>query len=71
MNRVAHSLRSADISIFLPEISKFCYIKKYRYRLDFYAWFLVFLAFLESEDLFNKPGYSFDNVSKIDYTRPS
>ena len=28
-------LSSADISIFSPEISKFCYIKKYRYRLDF------------------------------------
>ena len=24
-----------DISIFSPEISKFCYIKKYRYRLHF------------------------------------
>ena len=28
-------LISADISIFSPEISKFCYIKKYRYRLHF------------------------------------
>ena len=28
-------LISADVSIFSPEISKFCYIKKYRYRLDF------------------------------------
>ena len=28
-------LSSADISIFSREISKFCYIKKYRYRLHF------------------------------------
>ena len=33
MNLVTHTLSSADISIFSPEISKFCYIKKYRYRL--------------------------------------
>ena len=32
---VSHHLISADISIFSPEISKFCYIKKYRYRLHF------------------------------------
>ena len=31
----SHSLCCADISIFLWEISKFCYIKKYRYRLNF------------------------------------
>ena len=35
INHVAHSQSSANISIFSPEISKFCYIKKYRYRLDF------------------------------------
>ena len=35
MNHVTHPLSSADISIFLPEISRFCYIKKYRYRLYF------------------------------------
>ena len=35
MNHVTHLLTSADISIFSPEISKFCYIKKYRYRLHF------------------------------------
>ena len=34
-NHVTHPLNSADISIFSPEISKFCYIKKYRYRLHF------------------------------------
>ena len=35
MNHVTHSLNSDDISIFSPEISKFCYIKKYRYRFHF------------------------------------
>ena len=30
-------LSSADVSIFSPEISNFCYIKKYRYRLGFNA----------------------------------
>ena len=35
INHVTHPLSSADISIFSPEISKFCYIKKYTYRLDF------------------------------------
>ena len=34
MNHVAHLLSFADISIFSTEISKFCYIKKYRYRLQ-------------------------------------
>ena len=29
MNRVTHALISADMSIFLSEIRKFCYIKKY------------------------------------------
>ena len=32
MNHVTHQLSSADINIFLPKISKFCYIKKDRYR---------------------------------------
>ena len=34
---VTHSLSSADISIFSPEIAKFCYIKQYRYRFLFDA----------------------------------
>ena len=29
---MTHLLGSADMSIFLLEISKFCYIKKYSYR---------------------------------------
>ena len=35
MNHVTHLMSSADISIFSPEVSKFCYIKNYRYRLHF------------------------------------
>ena len=35
MNHVTHLLSSANISIFSSEISKFCYIKKYKYRLHF------------------------------------
>ena len=33
MNHLTRLLISANISFFSPEISKFCYIKKYRYRL--------------------------------------
>ena len=33
MNHVTHPLSSVDISIFSPEIRKFCYIKKYRHTL--------------------------------------
>ena len=35
MNHVELPFNSADISVFLPEDRKLCYIKKYRYRLDF------------------------------------
>ena len=35
MNHVTRVLSSADISIFSPEISKFCYIKKCRHKLYF------------------------------------
>ena len=35
-------------SIFSWKISKFCYIKKYRYRLHFDTWFLILLIFIES-----------------------
>ena len=34
-SRVIYPFNSADISIFSTEISKFCYIKKNRYRLNF------------------------------------
>ena len=45
------SLSSADVSIFLLEISKVCYIKKYRYRLHFDTEFLTILTFLESSEV--------------------
>ena len=34
MNHMTHPLSSADISIFSPEISKFCHIKKHRHAVD-------------------------------------
>ena len=33
---------------FLPEINKFCYIKKYRHRFHLDTYFLTLLTFLES-----------------------
>ena len=45
---MTHTLSSADISIFSPEICKFCYNKKYTYRLDFEWKFLILVTFLES-----------------------
>ena len=51
-NHVTHALSSTDISIFSPEITKFCYIKKYRYRLHFGTQFLIFLTFIESLSIF-------------------
>ena len=48
MNHETHPLSSADMSNFSPEISKFCYIKKYMYRLHFDTKFLILLTFLES-----------------------
>ena len=47
MNHVTHLLSSADISNFSLEVSKFCYIKKYMYRLRFDTKFLILLTFLE------------------------
>ena len=64
MNNVTHTLNSADISIFSVEISKFCYIKKYRYRLHFDIQILILLILIESLRVFNKHGYDFDDVSK-------
>ena len=48
MNHVTHPLSSVDISIFLSEISEFCYIKKYRYRFHLDTYFVALLTFLES-----------------------
>ena len=47
-NHVTHSFSSADISIFIPEIRKFCYIEKYRYRLYSNTFFLILLTFFKS-----------------------
>ena len=52
MNQVTHPLSSADISISSPEINKFSYIKKYRYRLPFNAKFVILLTFLEFWNIF-------------------
>ena len=52
VNHVTHPLSSADFRIFLLEISKFCYFKKYRYRLYFDTLFLIFLTFFESWKIF-------------------
>ena len=49
---MTHLLISADISIFSLEISKFCYIKKYRYRLHFDAEVQILLTFLQSLNIF-------------------
>ena len=48
MNHVTHPKGPADISNFSMEISKFCYIKKYMYRLHFDTKFLILLTFVES-----------------------
>ena len=48
MNHVTHPLSSTDIRIFLLEISKFCYVKKYRHRLRFDAYFVILLTCFES-----------------------
>ena len=48
MNHVTHLLSSADISNFSSQISKFCYIRKYMYRLHFDTKFLILFTFLES-----------------------
>ena len=45
---MTHPLISAGISIFLPEISKFCHIKKYKYRFHLGTSFLILLTFHES-----------------------
>ena len=48
INHVTHTISSADISIFSPEISNFCYTKKYRYRFYFNTKFLDIWNFFES-----------------------
>ena len=48
MNHVTRLLTFAEISIFSPEISKSCFIKKYGSRLHFSTKFPIPLAFFES-----------------------
>ena len=48
INHVTSTISSADISIFSPEISNFCYTKKYRYRFYFNTKFLDIWNFFES-----------------------
>ena len=45
---MTRSLSSTNISIFSPEISKFCYMKKYRYRLHIDTSFVVLLTYFKS-----------------------
>ena len=47
INHVTNSLSSADISIFSPKSSNFCYIKKYREKLYFNTSFLILFTFIE------------------------
>ena len=47
MNHLTHLLVFADISVFLPKTSKFCYIKKYRHRLHIDKQLLIPLTYFE------------------------
>ena len=71
MNNVTHFWVLLISTFFLLEISKFCYFKKYKYRLYFNTSFLILLTFCWIfTDCFNKHGYNFYDVSKNDYPRP-
>ena len=52
MNHVTHPLSSGDISIFSLELGRFCYIKKYGYRLRFVTFNFCWV----SKHFVNKPG---------------
>ena len=69
-DHVTHPLSSADKNIFSPQISKFCYIKKYRYRLHFDTQFIFILSFLEYLKFVITNMVKID-VSKNGYPRPS
>ena len=62
-NHVTHLLSSSDISISSPEISNFCYIKKYRYGLHFDTYLLILLTLFAQLN-----GWNFNDVSKIGYS---
>ena len=49
---VTHPLSPADISSFLPEISKFCYVNKCMYTFHFDIKCLIILPFPESLRIF-------------------
>ena len=68
---VTHLLSSADIIIFSPEISNFCYIKKHRWRLHFNTLFLILLSFFELLKVFLISMVAFVAILKIGYSRPS
>ena len=48
INHATHPFSSASISAFPPEISKFCYIRKYRQYLHFDIFFPILLNIIES-----------------------
>ena len=48
VNQEANHLGSADKGIFSPDISSFCCIKKYKYRLRFGTSFLFILTLFKS-----------------------
>ena len=71
MNHMGHPLSSAEISILLPDISKYfisrntdigCILMQISNSFNF-SW--VF------KDFFSKPGYNFEDVSKNGYLRSS
>ena len=64
-------ISSGDISI-LKKISKFCFIKKYWYKLHFHKSILILFYFSEFiKAFFNKCGCNLDDVSKIDFSKHS
>ena len=52
---MAQPLSSADINIFLPEISIFLLYQEIKYRLQFNAAFLILLTVFESLKVFLRP----------------
>ena len=52
INHLTHLLSSPEVNIFSSKISKFCYTKKYRYRLHMNSQFLIFLTSFESSKVF-------------------
>ena len=72
MNHVTYLLSSADIIIFLPDISRVCYIMKIKIWTAY--WYIFFnslnLLWLFKE-IFNKHGHNFHDFSENDYPRPS